>query len=84
MRLACAGLAAVFGLLACGDNETAYEPWYLDELTPEQGVWVRTPEFEVPAGEETQDCYFFEIPATASDPLWIDTSSSRSTPAVTT
>lgn len=49
-------------LAACGDNFAPYQPWILDELSPEEGVWVRTPEFEVPAGAEIQDCYFFEVP----------------------
>jgi hypothetical protein len=56
---------------ACGDNlepqgagdpDAGFEPWELEELTADQGFWVRTPEFEVPAGEEIQDCYFFEVP----------------------
>lgn len=61
------------GVIACGDNlgPPGYEGWYLDELEPSEGVWVRTPEFEVAAGEEIQDCYFFTVPAGA-DPLWID------------
>lgn len=72
IRTACLGLLAATTLTACGDNVPAFEPWYLDELAPDEGVWVRTPEFEVAAGEEIQDCYFFEIPSTAADPLWID------------
>lgn len=67
-----AAASAVVLVASCGDNLSAFEPWYLDELTPAEGVWVRTPEFEVAAGEEIQDCYFFEIPAQAADTLWVD------------
>lgn len=59
---------------ACGDNRhPPFEGWYLDELAPEDGFWIRTPEFEVAAGTEIQDCYFFEVPdVAAGDDLWID------------
>lgn len=72
MRIAIVLTAAA--LVACGDNHTPeeFEPWLLDELTAEEGVWVRTPEFEVAAGEELQDCYFFQVPAQADGTLWVD------------
>jgi hypothetical protein len=60
---------------ACGDNVDPYQPWLLDELAPDQGFWIRTPEFEVPSGQETQDCYFFEVPdLDGGNDLWIDRS----------
>jgi hypothetical protein len=71
MRVVAASVLAL-SLAACGDNNSPFEPWYLDDLTPEQGLSIRTPEFDVAAGEEIQDCYFFTIPSTVSDPLWID------------
>ncbi|MEZ4401263.1 MAG: hypothetical protein R3B06_14650 [Kofleriaceae bacterium] len=58
--------------VSCGDNVSPYEPWLLPTLTAEQGVWVRTPEFDVAAGEEIQDCYFFRVPDQASGALWVD------------
>ncbi len=66
---------------ACGDNDTptspdadpGFEPWILDELTAEEGFWIRTPTFEVPAGTEVQDCYFFEVPdLDGGEDLWVD------------
>lgn len=71
MRVAAAAVLALV-LAACGDNNPPFEPWYLDDLTPAEGISIRTPEFDVAAGQEIQDCYFFTIPADASDPLWID------------
>lgn len=55
---------ALFALLVgCGDNaDPVYEPWLLEDLTPAQGLSIRTPEFAVPAGTEIQDCYFFDVP----------------------
>jgi hypothetical protein len=53
---------------ACGDNnrpvepDAGFEPWFLEDLTAEQGFYVRTPEFEVEAGTEVQDCFFFQVP----------------------
>jgi hypothetical protein len=60
--------------LACGDDlRPTFEPWILDELTADEGFWIRTPEFEVPSGTEIQYCYFFEVPDLAGgDDLWID------------
>jgi len=71
MRVSAVVLASLAA--ACGDNLTGpgFEPWHLDELSDAEGLWVRTGEFEVPAGMEIQDCYFFEIPAGGAD-VWID------------
>src|SRR6187397_2683796 len=57
-------------LVACGDNASEYEPWLLEELDPQDGLWIRTPELQVAPGAEIQDCYFFEVPGDAD--LWID------------
>src|SRR5262245_60569098 len=64
----------VTGLLAgCGDKLPEYGPWLLEELAPDDGFWIRTPEFEVPSGVEMQDCYFFDVPDLAGGAdLWID------------
>lgn len=65
------GLAVLVAVAACGDNhlpaapDAGFEGWLLEELDPEEGFWVRTPEFDVPAGEEIQDCYFFQVPGDA-------------------
>src|SRR4051812_38611302 len=65
-------LAAVCLLAACGDNHVG-DPWLLDELSPDQGFSIRTPEFDVAAGTEIQDCYFFQVPdLDGGNDLWID------------
>jgi hypothetical protein len=53
-------------LAACTDPDPVYEPWILDQLTPAEGVSIRTPEFSVAPGAELQDCYFFAVPDVAS------------------
>jgi len=64
--------AFAFILVATG-CPAPYEPWLLDELSPADGIWVRTPEFKVAAGQEVQDCYFFDVPDLAGGAdLWID------------
>lgn len=54
-------LASALLLGACTDEPT-YDPWILPDLAPSEGLSIRTPEFEVPAGSELQDCYFFQVP----------------------
>jgi hypothetical protein len=55
----------------CGDNaDPTHDPWILEDLTPAQGLSIRTPEFDVPQGVELQDCYFFDVPA--GDDLMVD------------
>jgi hypothetical protein len=56
------GALAMLSLCSCGDGDTHFEPWLLEELDPSEGLWIRTPEFAVASGEEVQDCYFFEVP----------------------
>src|SRR5262249_1629464 len=42
-------------------------------LAPERGFTMTIPEFEVPAGTETQDCYFFAVPdVNHGADVWID------------
>ena len=38
----------------------------LEDLTPAQGFFYRIPPFEIPAGEETQDCFFVTVPDIAA------------------
>ena len=66
-------LLSTFAVAACGDDAPAFEPWIIDELSDEEGFWVRTPEFDVEAGQEIQYCYFFEVPDLAGgEDLWVD------------
>lgn len=45
----------------------------LEELSSDEGISLRVPEFEVAAGDEIQDCYFFDVPDLAGgEDLWID------------
>ncbi|HVV84887.1 MAG TPA: hypothetical protein VHE35_17605 [Kofleriaceae bacterium] len=79
-RLAASVLALAFAApltaSSCGDNLTNdpdFQPWILDDLAPADGLSIRTPEFDVAAGQEVQDCYFFQIPADEPDgTLWVD------------
>ena len=71
MRLTAAA-ALVLALATCGDNQSPYEPWILDPLTPAEGLWIRTPEFDVAPGAEIQYCYFFQVPAQTDGTLWVD------------
>ena len=35
--------------------EQTFEPWHLDELAPEDGFSLRTPEEDIPSGSDFQD-----------------------------
>src|SRR5262245_4209793 len=56
----------VSGLLAfgfgCGSEPEPFEPWTLEDLTSEQGISIRIPEFTLQPGEESQTCYFIDAP----------------------
>jgi hypothetical protein len=73
VALACGCLVPIAG---CGDNiraDDGFEPWELEELTPEQGISLRVPQFEVAAGHESQNCYFVRVPDLADgQDLWIN------------
>lgn len=60
MRLVPLGLAVA--LVACSDPSPPFEPWNLELLGPDQGFSLRVPPFEVPAGHESQNCYFVRVP----------------------
>jgi len=60
----CIALLGALTLLGCGDDsgkETPPEDVTLPDPGPLGWQWT-TGTFEVPAGEEIQDCYFYEIP----------------------
>ena len=66
-------------LAGCGDDDApgepdaGFDPWVLDQLAADEGFSVRTPEFDVPAGTEVQDCYFVDVPDIADGAdLWIN------------
>lgn len=60
-------------LAACGGSDESYEPWQIDDLDDAQGFSLRVPEFEVPAGRESQNCYFVRVPDVANGAdIWID------------
>ncbi|MBI5498449.1 MAG: hypothetical protein HY904_25835 [Deltaproteobacteria bacterium] len=43
----------------------------LDPPGPGQGFQLSTGAFEVPVGDELQDCYFFQVPGAAPDPVYV-------------
>lgn len=61
MRLACS-LTVALAFVACSDPPEPFHPWELEVLTPSQGFSLRVPAFEVPAGHESQNCYFVRVP----------------------
>ena len=59
--------------VGCGGDRDDFEPWVLDDLTGRDGFSIRIPEFEVPPGRESQNCYFMRVPdINEGDDLWID------------
>ncbi len=51
------------GQLGCGgQSDPEFTPWVLEDLHGDQGFSLRVPEFEVPAGHESQNCYFVKVP----------------------
>jgi hypothetical protein len=66
-------LVAASALLFAGCSGPSFTAWSLEELRPEQGFGFRTPQFDVPAGSEIQDCYFVKVPDLDSGrDVWID------------
>src|SRR5688572_12177654 len=70
-----AALALSFS--ACGNDPPPDPPnefsWTLEELTPDKGISIRIPEFEVASGQELQDCYFLQVPdINNGQPVFID------------
>jgi hypothetical protein len=49
-------------LAACGGSSNTNSSWTLEDLTADKGFSIRIPEFDVPSGQEVQDCYFFKMP----------------------
>ncbi len=66
------GAAMVCLALATGCPPTEFT-LDMEELTAEEGLSLRIPAFEVPYGEEVQDCYFMEVPDLNGDgsDIWI-------------
>jgi hypothetical protein len=58
---------------ACSSSPPSFEPWELETLGGAAGFSLRVPEFEVPSGRESQNCYFVRVPdLDRGNPLWID------------
>lgn len=63
-------LAGVLVLSACSNEAPTIE---MEILTPEQGLSLHIPPFEVAQGAEVQDCYFITMPRVGDDDvLWVD------------
>lgn len=72
-------LIVALAIAACSDEPISGEPiepfaeWTLDELSEDEGFSFRTPVFDVPSGEEIQDCYFFAVPdLNDGEDFWVD------------
>ncbi|MEJ7596280.1 MAG: hypothetical protein WKG01_00100 [Kofleriaceae bacterium] len=64
-------LAMLLFLTACSSE--SFEPWEIDDLDDAQGFSLRVPEFEVPSGRESQNCYFVTVPDLANGAdVWVD------------
>ncbi len=56
-------------LIGCGP-ETDDPPAGIDLTKPSKAGWqVTTGDFQVPQGEEVQDCYFYDVPF--DEPVWV-------------
>jgi hypothetical protein len=60
--------------LGCGDSGGGFTPWDLEDLHGGDGFSLRVPQFEVPAGHESQNCYFVKVPDINGNgqDVWID------------
>jgi hypothetical protein len=58
---------------ACGSHSSPTpSSWALDDLAHTDGFTLHTPDFDVPAGTEVQDCYFVDVPdINAGADVWI-------------
>lgn len=63
-------LLAALGLASC--NSGPVSDVSLDAPPDGEGFQYETGEFEVPAGTEEQDCYFYQIPGEGTDPVYIN------------
>jgi hypothetical protein len=62
-----------FALIGSACTAPAFEPWELETLSGDRGFSLRVPEFEVPSGRESQNCYFVRVPDIAEGrDLWIN------------
>jgi hypothetical protein len=67
----CGFVALGLSAAACPSDD---KPGGVEELTPEQGVTFHILPFEVPPGEEVQDCYFVAFPDLNGDgsDVWVN------------
>ncbi len=53
----------IMASIGCGAPPDAEdEPWALEDLRPDAGFSLRVPKFDIPAGRESQNCYFVRVP----------------------
>jgi hypothetical protein len=55
-------IALTVTIAAGCDSGDEFAPWQLEDLASAQGFTLRVPEFEVPPGRESQNCYFVRVP----------------------
>jgi hypothetical protein len=66
-------LVTIVQIGCASDEPTTLTPWQLDDLHGNDGFSLRVPEFTVPAGHESQNCYFVKVPDLGiGQDIWID------------
>jgi len=59
--------------VSCSSSDEGFPPWQLDDLKSADGFSLRVPEFQVPSGHESQNCYFLTAPdLAAGQDYWVD------------
>ncbi len=72
-----AAIVSLAAVAACSGSEGPQGSGPIDklvpDLTPAEGFTYYVPPFDVPAGEELQDCYFFAVPdLNDGQDIWLD------------
>ncbi len=74
MKLLLSAVVLTTGMqLGCGSDQAGFTPWQLEDLQAADGLSLRVPEFEVPPGQQVQNCYFVQVPDLGGgQDIWID------------
>ncbi len=67
-----AALSFVMALLATGCGGPSGGDVLLDPPIAGQGFQLNVPKFDVAAGDEVQNCYFFAVPGPVGQDVWIN------------
>jgi hypothetical protein len=74
MKLLLSTIVLTTGMqFGCSSDQAGFTPWQLEDLQPADGFSLRVPEFEVPSGQQVQNCYFVQVPDLGSgQTVWIN------------